>query len=235
MRKRGASDDPDRHESAQPPGSGATTPAELPPPVYIYRHQMVDWVFSTLSEPAPTIRRILAAGSRNWTLAGGVAIGVFTVLDTAWLRRLSDDLHFAVVLLLACTLGPPLGILLVHTLAALIGVTGRWLGGAARHRDLCAAVASAVVPMTLVLPALLVGTMGGLYSSGPTALVFGVIIVPASTWAAFIASVSIAEVQKFPSAWKGLGNLLLANICTAAVLFGLFLAVVFVLDSFRPY
>ena len=247
MRNRRAPGDPgDVRPVAVPPGNRleknspdaarvSSARLESLPPVHVYRHQMVDWFFSTLSEPAPTLRRILDAGPNRWILAAGAVIGTTSILENAWLRRLGDDVNLPLFLLFAFMVGPLLGLALVHGAAVLIRFTGRLLGGGGRHHEVCAAVACGAAPQLLLLPLLLVGAPGGLYSGGPTATVFGWLLLAAGAWSTFIWSTTIAEAQRFSSRPKGLANLLLACAFAGAIFFAGLLMFAFIADSLRPY
>ncbi len=187
--------------------------------------------------PRDTIRRIVATDPRRYVLTIVMLAGIFGALDRLSARNAGDLLSFQTILLLAVIIGPLGGIIGLYVSAALLRWTGRWIGGTATPEALRAAIAWGGLPLLagnlLWLPALAIGgqdifTAEMANTSGSAALVLlaiWLVQMVGAVWALFTGLHCLGEVQGF-SAWKALGNAVLAGL---VILVPLLLLVVIVL------
>ena len=131
----------------------------------------------------------------------------------------------AVIIGIACVLGPLGGLLSLWVSSHLLRWTGRWIGGTANREHLKTAIAWATVPAVFALPLwipelLLFGS--DLFTEETPRLdaqpllwipfiSLAVVELVLGVWSLVILCHTVAEVQSFRSAWRGLGNVLLAG------------------------
>ncbi|MBI5821045.1 MAG: YIP1 family protein [Verrucomicrobia bacterium] len=200
--------------------------------------------------PRETIRRIVEWNPNYCVTWLACLAGVGQVLDRSALRNLGDTMPLALFFAIAFVLGPLIGVLRLWISSCLIGWTGRWIGGTASLQQLRVAVAWGMTPevfaLLLFIPAWLIagrelftkhtpyldahpGLLMMLAAIGAVELILGI-------WSYAITCSTVAEVQGYRSAWRGLGNLVLALavIIAAGLVLALgCLALVFALGGFK--
>ena len=181
------------------------------------------WVSMWL-HPRVTIRAILGHDATHLVLPIAAVGGVSQVLNRLAQKNAADTLSFPVILLIAGTLGPLGGILGLYVGAALVRVTGRWIGGNGSAEHIRASIAWGAVPALwgalLWIPVLAL-TGSALFSSAfPETLGAGLLLAAGSlmivqlvtaVWSFITGLHSLGETQGF-SAWRALGNLILAGL-----------------------
>jgi hypothetical protein len=173
--------------------------------------------------PRVTIRAILAHDATYLVLPIVALTGVSQALNRLADRNAGDRLSFTVILLLAFVAGPLGGILGLYLGAALVRLAGRWLGGNASAEQIRASLAWGSVPALwgglLWIPAIAL-TGSALFSADMAQTVghrvvrtvAALLIVQAgmTIWSFFTGLHCLGETQGF-SAWRALGNLVLAG------------------------
>ncbi len=179
--------------------------------------ELGDAVFSIWSRPRETIRRIVAVNPRYGVVLLAALSGSSTTL-MRWPGLDEASLGLMALLVLACTLGPLMGIAFLWIGAWIVRGVGRaMMGGQATPEEMRAALAWANVPQVAALPVALIMTvlaaptvsLGPSVALGALAVLLGLASLVLGIWGLVIACNTVAEVQGYPSAWKGLGNLLL--------------------------
>lgn len=216
-----------------PPGPRTDRPRVQRRP---HKRPLTPWL-AIWTEPRATMRRILAFGPGRITILL-VCVGAFSqVLDSAAERGLAEAYGLGVPrLVLACALvGPLLGLAVWYVLALLLRWTGNWLDGKGTLRELRAAIAWSYVPviwgLLIWLPYLVVFGPEVFRLNTPRmdanpalVIVFDGLQTALAVWAFVIFVKCLAEVQKL-SAWKALGNALLALLFLVVPIVLIFLAV----------
>jgi len=127
--------------------------------------------------------------------------------------------------------GPLVGLLQLYISSLLIRWTGRWLGGMATLRQLVAAVGwgmaaqafalLAFIPAWLIAGRELFTKQTPYLDAHPVLLIMltalSVVEVILGIWSFVTTCHTVAEVQGYRSAWRGLGNMLLAFLVILAV------------------
>lgn len=199
--------------------------------------QPTDAWTSIWTKPRKTVRYLLDTDPRYMVLFLAALTGVSQVLDRASFGSLGDTVPLSTILLAALLLGPVSGIVALYVGGALIAWTGRWIGGAASAEHIRTAIAWASVPIAASLLLWVVdlsvigesmfttslvegGAAGWMMISALGAVVLGI-------WSLVLLFKGVGEAQGF-SAWKGLGNVLLAVlvIFVPIVLIGVVAAIV---------
>ena len=181
--------------------------------------------FSMWLHPRRTIRRIVETNPDRLVLFLAAVGGIVEALINASSDSKGENMSLQAILLTALIGGPLMGVIGLWLGGALLRWTGGWIGGQADSRRIRATLAWANVPLVwsllLWIPALLLfgaelfatatpildaSTMlSGLYM----VFSFGIGIV--SIWAFVVFLHALGEVQGF-SAWKALGNSILAGL-----------------------
>ena len=181
--------------------------------------------FSMWLHPRRTIGQIVETNPDRLVLLLAAVGGIAEALTNASSDSKGDHMSLQAILLTALIGGPLMGIIGLWLGGALLRWTGGWIGGQADSRRIRATLAWANVPLVwsllLWLPALLLfgaelfatatpiidaSTMlSGLY------MVFSFGIGTVSIWAFVVFLHALGEVQGF-SAWKALGNSILAGL-----------------------
>ena len=181
--------------------------------------------FSMWLHPRRTIRRIVETNPDRLVLLLAAVGGIVEALINASSDSKGENMSLQAILLTALIGGPLMGVIGLWLGGALLRWTGGWIGGQADSRRIRATLAWANVPLVwsllLWIPALLLfgaelfatatpildaSTMlSGLYM----VFSFGIGIV--SIWAFVVFLHALGEVQGF-SAWKALGNSILAGL-----------------------
>jgi hypothetical protein len=160
--------------------------------------------------------------------------GFGQALDRAAMRSTGDTLSVPVIFLTCAIAGPIGGVLTLYLGGGLLKWTGTWLGGQASARHLRAALAWSSVPSVWALllwkPELALFGQELFTSETPridaspmlslALLGFFALELTVAIWTIIILLKCIGEAQKF-SAWKALGNALLAAAAIVLPLIGL--------------
>ncbi|MBN1587514.1 MAG: YIP1 family protein [Candidatus Omnitrophica bacterium] len=170
-----------------------------------------------LIHPRDTIRRTLGKYG-GWTLFLGGMGTAAEGLDVDTLVKLFQSAASTWILVLGLVLAFMLGLLLWVVSAALLRLTGSWLGGQANFTEVRYALAWSTMPSMLALlinllfmgPVLLpsAGNPGG-----PQTL-FGILNFALAVWALVLFLGCLSEVQRF-SVWRVLGSSLVALLLLA--------------------
>lgn len=204
-------------DSPEEPGpdaaEGAATGHDLP---------LSDSFLTIWLQPRDTIRRIVRRNPRYFVIALAAIAGITSSLSSMPGRSGGAEDSVRQLLLVAFLAGPLLGLLGVFLGGWLVRLTGRWLlegrGGA---REVRAALAWGELPGVVALPLWLLATAAfgtavlaqrtfDLVGASPVYALFAISIVGLRTWGLILTAHTVAEVQGYRSAWKGLLNLLLA-------------------------
>ena len=181
--------------------------------------------FSMWLHPRRTTRQIVETNPERLVLLLATVGGIVEALINASSDSKGENMSLQAILLTALIGGPLMGVIGLWLGGALLRWTGGWIGGQADSRRIRATLAWANVPLVwsliLWIPALLLfgaelfatatpildaSTMlSGLYM----VFSFGIGIV--SIWAFVVFLHALGEVQGF-SAWKALGNSILAGL-----------------------
>ena len=183
--------------------------------------------------PRDTVRRIVADDPSYGVVLLACLSGVSSVLDRASFRNLGDQVPLATILILACTLGPLIGLLSLWAASHLVRWTGNWLGGSASRTHIKTAMAWALVPVVfallLLVPELILFREEVFTSGTPSidsnlapALALFLLEIVLGVWSLVLACHTVAEVQGFRSAWRGLGNILLPGVVVLVLILVLF-------------
>lgn len=188
--------------------------------------------------PRATIRQIVTTDPEHHVLAIVAANSVIGALIGAFAPGNENRLGLFFLMLVVLVLAPIAAVIMLYLLAALLRWTGRWLGGFASSRDLRAAIAWGSVPSVIVGAVLLASMLvPGLelfpapppeigsnplllatYGTGPKLQTL------AAIWSMVALVLCVGEVQGF-SAWKALGNYLLAIVVLVAAVIVIAIAV----------
>lgn len=184
------------------------------------------------TRPRETIRTIVAVDPTRHVLVLTCLAGVGHGLQNATRRNAADHISTESTLA-AVLLGGPIGALIGLWIAAfLIQLTGRWIGGTGKQIDIRAAAAWTSVPavwaLLLWIPTLLMH--GTDIFQEPAAdedlppavfaasIALDLIELVLAIWGLVLLCNTVAEVQGFASAWRGLGNVLLALLALLVIL-----------------
>jgi hypothetical protein len=183
---------------------------------------------SMWTKPRETIRQIIETDPEHLTAVVAALSGIATTLDRASSRDFGDRMPLAAVLGMAVIVGAVGGVIGVRLGAVLVEFTGNWLGGRGIREHIRAALAWGSVPTAWMLVpwAIVLLIAGGDLFTAETpyldehpglallTLVPLLVILVMAIWSPFVLSKALAEVQGF-SAWRALGNVLLAGLVVA--------------------
>ncbi len=181
---------------------------------------------SVLTRPRDTVRKIISVDPGLHVLLLISLAGIVDALDRASMRSTGDQIPFLAVVALAAVLGPLSGLIGLWIGSHLVKISGNWIGGKGDRDLIKTALAWATVPKLAILALWIIVMIvlgGDLFtsdmpkiSSNPTLLYvlfgFQIVSLVSSIWAIVLLCNTIAEVQEYRSAWKGLANLLLASL-----------------------
>lgn len=181
--------------------------------------------FSMWTQPRRTMRQVLESDPERLVLVLAAIAGVSRALDRASLKSLGDHLPLVAVLGLSIIGGALFGMLLLYLFGFLLRWTGRWFGanGSAPHVRAAIAWPNVITCWALLLwvPQLLLFGKDLFTTETPridanlgmTLLLLGFVLVELVVAVWFIVAFlkCLAEVQGF-SAWKALGNVLVAGL-----------------------
>ncbi len=109
-------------------------------------------LWGLLESPQRTMKRIVLARHKNYTLLLSALFGIGLVLDVAWYKSLADRFGDLMTLVgTALIAGPIVGIASVIVLSFLLQQATKLFGGRATLRSLFAATAYALFPFVAVL------------------------------------------------------------------------------------
>jgi hypothetical protein len=181
--------------------------------------------FSMWLRPRATIRQIVATDPNRLVIALAMLIGVLEVLNRASNQSMGDRLSLGAILATAVVLGPFLGLIMIHLYAWLVRWTGRMLSGRADLVQIRAALVWGYVPTIWTaltwVPALLILQKELFTTDTPQIesslrhllLLLGVTFaqIVGAIWSLVAICKGLGQVQGF-SAWKALGNAILAGL-----------------------
>ena len=182
---------------------------------------------SVWTHPRSTVRAITAENPRFFVLPLAILAGIEQTLQRAYDNPKTASLPLPMVLIVALVIGFLWGPISLWLGSWLLGWTGQWINGHSSREHLRTALAWASVPtlaaLLLWIPRfLLFGTdafsafpVHGKPSGLLLSLVLNLIDLTLATWNIVLLCNTVAEVQDFRSAWKGLVNLLLAGLVVA--------------------
>lgn len=182
------------------------------------------WVSMWL-KPRVTIQQIVDTNPQHFVLALAAIEGFSESLNRASMNNMGDRFDWPVIFILAAIIGPIAGIIGLYISGALIRWTGHWIGGNAPIRKIRAAVAWSSIPiiwaLILWIPELFLFGQDQFTTETPiinesprlavTFLGFFTIEVLVGVWAFIVFLKCLGQVQSF-SAWKALGNVVLAGL-----------------------
>ena len=206
------------------------------------------WI-SMWTKPRATIRQIVAADPRRLVLALAAVAGISEGFDIASnAREFLDVTILPAVLSFAAVSGAILGICGLYICAAVVRWTGIWIGGQASSLHIRAAIAWSRLPVVWIAPLWLPmtalygqelftdkapaldATVGGQPAMALSLLCFYLAGFVAELWSFFLLLKSLGEVQGF-SAWKALGNLILASLLICLAVFVLVIVSIIVIGA----
>ena len=186
--------------------------------------KMNPW-FSMWTKPRKTMRYILNDNPRKYIIPLAMIYGVLTALDKASLKSMGDTFSLWSILLIAIVGGSIGGICYVYLDALLLKWTGTWIGGKGTTEQIRAAITWGSIPYIVVsilwIPELILYGKELFTTATPMIdaslslsillIVLGVIEFVFSIWSVIVGLKCLGEVQGF-SAWKALGNCILAGL-----------------------
>ena len=199
--------------------------------------------FGMWLRPRRTVRYWLDVDPTRHTILFASLSGIESGWSNASDRALGEIYDLPFLLVLAAGAGALQGVIGLYIAGALIGLTGRWLGGASNEAEPRAAFVWSLAPIVWLLPIWCVDiAMFGKSMfisdfppfSGPLEVIayfgFVALALVAAAWTIVIMSRAVAEAQGF-GAWKGFANIALAALLfvAGAVLIGTLLIVTGVL------
>jgi hypothetical protein len=188
---------------------------------------------SIWTDPRTTIRRIVKRDPTEGVTLLVALFGISNSLDRGSLGDAADDLPLFVILLVAIVLGSLSGLASLWLPSHLMKFVGSWLlEGRASRAELKAAMAWGMVPrisvMILLIPMIMVFGKDffsdKFFEVEPTSgqelllIIHELLTVACICWSIIIASMAIAEVQGFRSAWYGFLNIVLAFVVVVGVI-----------------
>jgi hypothetical protein len=193
--------------------------------------------FSMWLRPRATIQQIVDTNPNRMIILLAILIGWTQALDRASSQNMGDRMSLSTILATVVVVGPLIGLMAVYLYGWLIQRTGRLIGGKATLEHVRAAVAWGNVPGLWTsltwIPALIV--LKGEMFTADTPLVdssmfhllvlLGVAMatIVGAVWSVVAMCKALGQVQGF-SAWKALGNIVLAAVAVvvplALIIFG---------------
>ena len=182
------------------------------------------WV-SMWTKPRATIQQIVDTNPQRLVLLLAAAAGFGQALDRASINSIGDRVDWPVIFIVAAVGGPIAGLIGLYIGGALIHWTGTWIGGKTSAENIRAAIAWSSVPMLwallLWIPELALFGQELFTAETPVIdadttlnsafLAFGAVEVTIGIWTLIVYLKCLGQVQGF-SAWKALGNSILAGL-----------------------
>lgn len=180
---------------------------------------------SMWTRPRETVRHLVETDPKRMVLVLAALAGVSQMLNRASIKSLGDTLSTPVILLAALLLGPLFGIVALYIGGALIAWTGKWIGGSAPASHIRTALAWGNLPIAASLVVWVADLALFGHDNFTTAkprlqashglsfllMLSGLVSAVLGIWAIVLMVKGVGEVQGF-SAWKALGNVLLAGL-----------------------
>lgn len=175
---------------------------------------------SAWTRPRETIQAIVDGNPEYQVYTLAALTGVCQTLERASTRHMGDEMSLAAVLGIVALAGPISGVIAWYISSALIGWTGKWVGGVASYQQVRAAVAWSALPLiaSLLLLApelwfygkeLFTSHTPEIDDSPYLYLLFIALEFGLAMWTLVLFLKMLGQVQGF-SAWRALGNVLLA-------------------------
>lgn len=175
--------------------------------------------------PRRTVRQIISTDPTLHVVLLACLSGIGETLDRASMRDLGDRLPLPAIIAVAVLLGPIGGLIGVWIGAWLVAVTGKWMGGKGTSETVRTALTWASIPSIVAsilwIPQLLLLREELFTSETPRlesnpglivpVLALSLVEIVLAVWSFVLLCNTIAEVQSFGSAWRGLFNLILAG------------------------
>ncbi|MEM0966714.1 MAG: YIP1 family protein [Verrucomicrobiota bacterium] len=188
------------------------------------RKPLNPWV-SMWTKPRATMQQIIDENPDRLVILLAVVAGFSQALDQASVDNRGDHMEVPVIFIMSLVFGPVGGLIGLYLGGFLLSWTGNWIGGVASARFIRSAIAWSNVPiiwaMLLWIPELLLFGEELFTSATPsleanpilaTAMLgFGLIQVTVGVWTLVVFFKCLGQVQGF-SAWKAVGNSLLAGL-----------------------
>jgi hypothetical protein len=176
-------------------------------------------------KPRATIQQIVDHDPVRLVLVLAAISGFSEALDRASMKNMGDSLEWPMIIAIAAFVGPLVGIVGLYIGGALIRWTGNWMGGNSSSENIRAAMAWSSVPviwsLVLWIPELAIFGPELFTSETPKMdenfsliilfVSFAVVELILGIWAFVVFLKSLGQVQGF-SAWKALGNAILASL-----------------------
>jgi hypothetical protein len=189
--------------------------------------------------PRATIRRIVTESPTRFVILFACILGANRVLGRALSHDLGENFTLGQILLAAAVLGPVNGFFMVWVYSWFIAWTGRAIGGNGCTREIRAALVWGLVPGVIAtfiwIPILLLAgpdifkkeipAPGGGIVRPPGVIPLAGLQFVSGVWGLTLLCHTVAEVQGYTSAWRGLGNLLLAGLALVVPVAAIFLIV----------
>jgi hypothetical protein len=181
------------------------------------------WV-SIWTRPRATIQQIVDANPEHLVIMLAAISGLIRAANQFRAGGLGDPSEWLTKILIAAMVAPIIGIIMLFIGGGLIRWTGSWIGGNASSQNIRAAMAWSSVPMIwgliLWIPGLALFGQDFFATETPTVAAnpllafirigFSMIEITIGLWAVVVFLKCLGQVQGF-SAWKALGNMLLAG------------------------
>lgn len=193
-----------------------------------YEKHLDPW-WSMWVQPRETMRQILDTDPEHLVLSLAAALGIIGYLNYARLMHVGDHISWPGIVGLAVLLGSLFGVMQVYLSAWLLRVTGRWMDGTGTPKGIRAALTWGRIPVVwaAVLWVPLIAVMGqDTFTTPPSGgyddmryqtvqLVVGLLNGMIGIWSLVVSLKALGEAQGF-SAWRALGNFLLAGMILVA-------------------
>ena len=174
--------------------------------------------------PRETIRFIVTESPTRFVVLFACILGVNRVLGRASVHDLGEDFSFGQIMLATAVLGPVNGFFLVWVFGWAIEWTGRWMGGSGSAKEIRAAIVWGLFPVIVAtflwIPILLIAGSeifnkeipdpGGGIVRPPGVKLLAMVQFVLGVWGLTTVCQTLAEVQGYASAWRAVGNYLLA-------------------------
>ena len=197
------------------------------------------------THPRLTVRRLVAHNPELYVVPLVCLAGIGETLDRASMRNAGDKSPLEVILGIAVVLGPLFGLLSLWIMSHLIRITGNWIGGTAPREHIRTAIAWASVPAVVALPLWIpqLALFGSEMFTKETPrldaepmlyiplLAIIIIEMILGIWGFVLLCNTVAEVQGYRSACRGLGNLLLAGLLLVVPILVIAFVLVMLLSS----
>ena len=217
-------DPPPRFNSGQPFGLPAATPQGHIPHE---EPRLGSWPFKAIwFNPRDTIRLIVNTNPELHVNLLIILAGIAESLDRASSKNAGDKISSGMLFLMICVIGPGMSLIGAWIYTHLIRIAGNWLGGRGVYDEIKASIGWSSVPTIVILllwvPLLILfgkemfteemPSVAGKPGLATALLAISLAQLVLGIWALVLLCNTIAEVQEYRSAWKALGNLILAGL-----------------------